>query len=137
MKDTRNKTQDTDTLQTPNSKQEHTTVFDLEDSITRFAIQVIKLCKKLDRNPINDRIVSQAVSSSGSVGANYREANDALGKKDFAHKLKISRKECKEAIHWLILIGEANEQSTGEIAELINEGQEIRNILSAIIKKCW
>jgi four helix bundle protein len=73
--------------------------FDLEDRKTDFGKSVIRLCKSLPRNPINDRLVGQAVGSAGSVGANYREANDALGKKDFIHRLKIARKEAKEVCH--------------------------------------
>jgi four helix bundle protein len=52
------------------------------------------------------------------VGANYREANDALGKKDFIHRLKISRKEAKETIHWLELIGEANNELVSRMDDI-------------------
>ena len=67
--------------------------FDLEERTTKFAKAVIRLCKSLPRNPINDRLVSQVVGAAGSVGANYREANDALGKKDFLQRMKIARRE--------------------------------------------
>ncbi len=82
--------------------------FDLEKRTTEFAKRVIRLCKSLPANPINNRLTGQAVGSAGSVGANYREANDALGKKDFAQRLRIARREAKEVIHWLELIKEAN-----------------------------
>ncbi len=74
--------------------------FDLEKRTTEFAKAVIYLCKKLPRNSMNNKLVGQVVGSEGSVGANYREANDALGKKDFIYHLKISRKEAKETLHW-------------------------------------
>lgn len=109
--------------------------FDLEERTTEFAKAVVRLCKKIPRNPINDRLIGQIVGSAGSVGANYREANDALGKKDFVHRLKISRKEAKESIHWLDLIKEANPSVTTDIHGLIQEGTELKNILSAIISK--
>lgn len=109
--------------------------FDLEKRTTEFAKNVVRLCKKLPRNPINDRLTGQGVGASGSVGANYREANDALGKKDFIHRMKIARKEAKEAIHWLELIAVANPEHTQEVNELIKEGMELKNILSAIISK--
>ena len=35
------------------------------------------------------------IISSGSVAANYIEANEKLGDKDFKFRLKISRKEAK------------------------------------------
>jgi len=55
--------------------------FDLEKRTTEFAKAVICLCEKLPRNSMNNRLVGQVVGSAGSVGADYREANDALGKK--------------------------------------------------------
>ena len=109
--------------------------FDLEERTTNFARKVIKLCKSLPRNPINDRIVGQVVGCSGSIGANYREANDALGKKDFIMRIKISRKESKESSHWLILLADANTEKEIEIKELEKEANEYKNIFSAIINK--
>lgn len=109
--------------------------FDLEDRTTEFAKRVIRLCKALPKNSINNRLISQVVGSAGSVGANYREANDSLGKKDFVHRLKISRKESKEASHWLELIAEANLEFKTRMDNLFKEAKELRNILSAIIKK--
>ena len=107
--------------------------YDLEDRTTEFAKRVIRLCKALPDNSINYRLKGQVVGSAGSIGANYREANDALGKKDFIHRLKISRKETKEAIHWLELIEEANPQFKPRMQDLKQEGKELRNILSSII----
>ncbi|OIP78699.1 MAG: hypothetical protein AUK20_03280 [Parcubacteria group bacterium CG2_30_45_37] len=109
--------------------------FDLEDRTTEFAKRVIRLCKAVPKNSMNNRLIGQVVGSAGSVGANYREANDSLGKKDFVHRLKISRKESKEAIHWLELIAEANPELKTRMNDLFNEAKELRNILSAIIKK--
>lgn len=109
--------------------------YDLEERSTEFARRIIRLCKELPRNPINNRLIGQIVGSAGSVGANYREANDALGKKDFIHRLKIARKESKETIHWLILIEEANEEFKSRMISSHKEAGELKNILSAIIKK--
>ena len=108
---------------------------DLEDRTTEFAKEVIKLCKLIKRDPINDRIIGQIVRSSGSIGANYREANDSLGKKDFIHKLMISRKECKETLHWIELLIEANQNVEEQASGIKEEAIELRNILSAIINK--
>jgi len=110
-------------------------VFDLEERTTELAKRIIRLCKKLPRGSMNSRLIGQIVGSGGSVGANYREANDALGKKDFVHRLKISRKEAKETIHWLELITEANTEFTDEVRGIMSETIEVRNILSSIIKK--
>jgi len=107
--------------------------FDLEDRTLTFAKQVINFCKRLPNNTINYKLIDQLIRSAGSIGANYREANDSLGKKDFVHRLRIARKETKETIFWLELIKEANQNIF--IDNLINESVQLRNILSAIIKK--
>ncbi|PIR73406.1 MAG: four helix bundle protein [Candidatus Moranbacteria bacterium CG10_big_fil_rev_8_21_14_0_10_35_21] len=109
--------------------------FDLEERTAEFAKRVIRLCKSLPKDSINNRLTGQTAGSAGSVGANYREANDALGKKDFIHRMKISRKEAKETLHWLELIEEDNPEFKSRIQELKQEGMELKNILLAIIKK--
>ena len=111
------------------------TKYDLEERSTAFAKTVIRLCKDIPRNPINDRLVAQLVGSAGSIGANYREANDALGKKDFLQRMRISRRESKECHHWLDLVAEANLSKKQEIVPMLREAEELRNILSAIIIK--
>jgi len=110
--------------------------FDLERRTTEYAKAVIRLCPDLPINSINDRLTGQAVGSAGSIGANYREANDALGKKDFVQRLKIARREAKESLHWLELIAEANIERTDLIGPLLKETDELKCILSAIIAKC-
>ena len=109
--------------------------FDLERRTTEFGKAVIRMCLSLPKNPMNDRLIGQLVGSAGSVGANYREANDALGKKDFVQRLKIARREAKESLHWLELMIEANLSKETEIRPLIKESEELKNILSSIISK--
>lgn len=108
---------------------------DLEIRTTEFAKRMIRLCKALPKNRINDVLISQSIRSSGSVGANYREANETTGRRDFSYRLRIARKECKETEHWLELIEEANPEFRERMKDLFNECGEIRNILSAIIAK--
>ncbi len=70
------------------------------------------------------------------VGANYREANDALGKKDFVFRIRISRKEAKEKTCFLKLMKETEEtcfESKFDI--LIQESIELTKIFSSIIVK--
>ena len=107
--------------------------FDLEERTTEFAKRVVRLCRSLPKDSVNNRLSGQAVGSAGSVGANYREANDSLGKKDFLHRLRISRKEAKEIIHWLELIEEANPEFKSRMQEIKQEAKELKNILSTII----
>jgi four helix bundle protein len=110
-------------------------IFDLEDRTTRFAKSVVKLCRMLLRDPVNDRIIRQVVGSAGSIGANYREANDAIGRKDFLMRMRITRREAKETEHWLGLLCEANHGREQEIASLLKEAKELRLIFSSILNK--
>jgi four helix bundle protein len=110
--------------------------YDLEERTEEFAKKVIELCKQLSKNTVNIELISQAVRASCSVGANYIEANESLSKKDFAYRIKISRKESKEARYWLKLILAANKQFENEIEGLIQETTELMNIFGAITKKC-
>ena len=110
--------------------------FDLEERTLEFAKQVIKLCKQLPQNVINKELIAQLIRASGSVGANYREANDALSKKDFNHRIKITRKEAKESSYWLELLKEANPEYREEISKLLTEAVELKKIFSSIADKC-
>ena len=108
--------------------------YDLEDRTFEFARDCRILISKLPKSIANIEDGKQLVRSSGSVGANYIEANEKLGDKDFSFRLKIARKEAKESAYWLKLLQASNEEET-EIEELLSEAQELRRILSAIIKK--
>lgn len=110
--------------------------YNLEQRTFEFAKDVRLFVSGLKQTISNVEDGRQVVRSSGSVGANYIEANEGVSKKDFLHRVKISRKEAKESLFWLKLI-EANNKfdATHEIYELIREVEEIRKILSAIINK--
>jgi four helix bundle protein len=109
--------------------------FDLEERTSAFAKNVIRLCKKLPQDVINKELISQVVRSSGSVGANYREANDALSKKDFNHRIRITRREAKESHYWLELLLEANQTYNEEVRGLLAEALELKKIFSSIADK--
>ena len=109
---------------------------ELEDRFHDYAKAVRDFCAKVKWNIINQEYIKQVIRSSGSVSANYTEASDDLGKANEKMKLKISRREAKETIKWidLILIYD-NEDLKREQNQLIDEGEQIRKILSSIIIK--
>lgn len=94
------------------------------------------LCKKLPRTISNSNIEygKQLIRSSGSVGANYIEANESLGKKDFKLRAKISKKEAKETKYWLRLTEPLKEQII-EQENLIQEVTELMKIFGSILEK--
>jgi len=60
--------------------------------------------KKLPRTIANVEDAKQFIRASGSIGANYIEANESIGKKDFVMKVKTCRREAKESGYWLRLL---------------------------------
>ena len=114
-----------------NSKQ-----YDLEERTFKFAKRVREFVKKLPKTVCNFEDSAQLVRASGSIGANYIEANESLSKKDFIMRIKISRKEAKESRFWLRLI-ETNNLSDleKERIELIQEATELMNIFGSIVRK--
>ena len=109
--------------------------YDLEERTFLFARDVRAFIKCLGRTLANIEDAKQLIRSSGSVGANYIEANEALSKKDFVLRIKICRKEAKESRYWLRLleVAESENQRTREV--LMQESQELTNIFGAILRK--
>ena len=108
----------------------------LEDRFHGFGKRVRDLCLKLKWDIINSEYIRQVIRSSGSVGGNYIEASDDLGKLDEKMKIKMSRREAKETIHWLDLILTYKDSTLEkERLELIDEATQIKKILSTILKR--
>ena len=110
--------------------------YNLEERTEEFARDVRSFIRKLKLDLPNIEDAKQVVRSSGSVGANYIEANENLGTKDFKFRAKISRKEAKESRYWLRLIDCLGDKELDqERKQLIQEADELLKILSAIINK--
>jgi four helix bundle protein len=108
--------------------------YDLEDRTFAFAKRVRAFVKDLAKTIGNIEDARQVIRASGSVGANYIEANEALSKKDFVLRIKICRKEAKESGYFLRLI-DANSTLLGERDNLVQEASELVNIFGAIVRK--
>ncbi len=136
IEETRYKKQETDNAQGPN-KNEPRRIYDLEQRCLVFAKNVVLYTANLKRSVSNLEFSKQLIRSSASVGANYVEANDALGKKDFGLRIKTCRKEAKEAAYWLALIIETNteEQVKNDGESLRSEAVQLKKIFSAILNK--
>ena len=118
-------------IKTVNAKQ-----YDLEDRTYEFAKNVRLFVKKIPKTVANFEDGKQVIRSSGSIGANYIEANEALSKKDFIMRIKISRKEAKESSFWLRLIDMGNSQELEKERQVLNkEAIELMNIFGAILRK--
>jgi four helix bundle protein len=117
-------------------KQNSKPVYDLEKRTFLFAKDVRFFVKTLQKTIANIEDGKQLIKASGSVGANYIEANESLSKKDFLMRIKISRKEAKECAYWLGLILETNNLDNADEAQgLIQEANELKKIFSSIFEK--
>ncbi|MFW5753620.1 MAG: four helix bundle protein [Marinilabiliaceae bacterium] len=111
-------------------------VYDLEERTFHFAVRVRLYTRKLPKNKANIEDTKQVVRASGSVGANYIEANESLSKKDFLMRIKICRKESKESAFFLRLIYETNSHEfEKEGLELHDEAIQLKKIFSSIVEK--
>jgi len=110
--------------------------YDLEERTFEFAKRVRTFVKGIAKTLGNVEDAKQVIRSSGSIGANYIEANEAISKKDFAFRLRVSRKEAKESRFWLRLMDtDGNAPATSEREKLIQESTELMKILGAILRK--
>lgn len=107
----------------------------MEDRTFIFAKNCRLFIKNIPRKQGNFEDASQLLRSSGSVGANYIEANEALSKKDFLMRIKICRKEAKESRYWLRLFEIESDTLEKERFELIKEATELMNIFGSILRK--
>ncbi len=87
-----------------NASSDNAKPYDLEERTALFAEESRAFVKRLPRTIGNVEDAKQFIRASGSIGANYIEANEALGKKDFVMKIKICRREAKETCYWLRLL---------------------------------
>jgi len=118
------------------TKKQKPIIYDLEERTFQFAKAARIFIKTLPKTIANIEDSRQLIRSSGSVGANYIEANESLGKKDFLVRMRIARKEAKESAYWLRLIHETNNLNNSQDTEnLMNEAHEIKKIMSSIIEK--
>lgn len=119
-----------------NSKQGSAKQYDLEERTLKFAKAVRIFVKTLPKNTGNFEDTKQLVRSSGSIGANYIEANESLSKKDFVMRIKIARKEAKETLFWLNLLDTNQDKNLEtECFNLIKECRELMLILGSILRK--
>ena len=109
--------------------------YDLENRTLKFTRNMIKFTKNIPQNLINNEILKQVVRSSGSIGANYIEANESLSKKDFLMRIKVCRKEAKETAYWLKVLEINNQNLKEECDNLYDEATQLKKIFSSIALK--
>jgi len=109
--------------------------YDLEERTALFAERARDFCLRLPRNAANYDYVPQLLRAGSSPGANYIEANEAIGDKDFKMKIKTCRRESKESRYWLrLVITDGAQEMENERTKLMQEAKEFVLIFTAILK---
>jgi len=109
--------------------------YDLGERTARFGEAMIRFAKKIPQNPVNNRLIEQLVGAGTSVGANYCEADEAVSRKDFRHKIGTCRKEAKEAKFFLRMVATAEEGLRSDARSLWQEAKELHLIFCSIFRK--
>lgn len=110
--------------------------YDLEERTALYAERIRNFCLKLPKNMVNNEYVSQLVRAGSSPGANYIEANESIGDKDFNMKIKTCRRESKESSYWLrLVLTDGSAEMEDERKALRQEAKEFVLIFNSILKK--
>ncbi|OGP64393.1 MAG: hypothetical protein A2170_03605 [Deltaproteobacteria bacterium RBG_13_53_10] len=107
---------------------------DIRERSFEFAVKTVNYVQRLPKNHAGYKIGGQLLKAATSVGANVEEATGAFSKRDFTYKMGIALKEAREANYWLRLIKASNLDSGEELDYLLGESEELRKILTSIVK---
>ena len=110
-------------------------VYDLEERTARFGEAIIAFVKRIPHNVVTNPLIGQLVRAATSVGANYCEADDAVSKKDFRHRISIRKKEARESKYWLRMIAAAEESAKRDTRVHWQEAKELHLIFASIWRK--
>ena len=105
---------------------------ELEDRTKKFAVRVIRFVGEFNSSAAGRVISNQLLKSGTSIGANYREANRAVSRRDFAHKISIAEKEASETMYWLEICLETRLGPPQTCEGLIAESRELLAIFTSI-----
>ena len=109
--------------------------YELEERTAQFGEAIIRFAKKIPRNPVNLRLISQLVGAGTSIGANYCEADDGVSRKDYKNRIGTCKKEARETKFFLRMIAVAEESLKPEARVLWSEARELHLIFCAIFRK--
>ena len=95
-----------------------------------FACKIVLFCDRLKEGK-DFELASQLLRSGTSIGANTREAQRGVSRKDFKYKFGIALKEADETEYWLNIL-----KATGRDVpqELFTECDALIRILVSILK---
>ncbi len=106
---------------------------DVENRVFEFANKIRIFVKKLKETTSNIEDVKQIINASGSIGANYIQANNTSNKKDFLKHIKICQKNAEESRFWLSLLDtDWNPEQDLERKKLVHEATGLITLFTSI-----
>jgi four helix bundle protein len=108
--------------------------YDLEERTALFGEAIIEFAKKIPVSPVTTRLIPQLVAAGTSVGANYCEADDAVSKKDFRHKISICKREARETKFFVRMVVKAVPELKEDAKPLWEEAKELHLIFAKIYR---
>lgn len=108
---------------------------DIVERTFEFALNIISLGPLLPQTSEGWIIGKQGLRSGTSIGANVEEAQSAFSKKEFVYTMNIALREARETHYWLRLIRRANLARSNQLEGLLQECDELKRILGAIVSK--
>jgi four helix bundle protein len=109
--------------------------FDLKVRTKEFALQVIRMYSHLPKSTEAQILGRQVLRSGTSIGAQYREAQQAKSDADLISKIEGVLQELDETGYWFELLEEANLAPSDCIKPLSAERDELTAIFISIVKK--
>lgn len=98
-----------------------------------FAVRIVRLYRFLLEHKESRLIAGQLLRSGTSIGANVKEAQGAVSKKDFINKMSIAYKESRETHYWLRLLHECELFSDRLFSSMCAHCDELSRLLYSII----
>ena len=112
------------------------TKYELQERTYQFAVSIRRVLSVDFLPPVCWEDSKQLLRSSGSVGANYIEANDSLSQRDKIYRMRVARKEAAESRHWARLLSQTLPAALrDDMATIEDEADQLARILTTIVKK--
>lgn len=105
-----------------------------------FALRVIEFYSGLPRTPVGQILGKQLLRSATSVGAQYREAQQAKSIADFVSKSEGALQELEECAYWLELLEASKTADSLRVKDLYSETRQLISIFVALVrsaKRTW
>jgi four helix bundle protein len=108
---------------------------DIKERTFDFALRIINLSNHLPRTRVGNILGNQVLRAGTSIGANVEEAEAAYTKESFSYKMNIALSEARETHHWLRLLKKSKIVKPSRLDDIINEAEQLKKILGAIVSK--